>query len=250
MAIPVIDTTTSILAYKQWEVWAYQPYASNAPGSWSSGPLPPGMSLDALTGKISGRGEVPGVYLVELKASNGDGSSAPLMLTVGIEPAAATPDSKYDIAIDLSTGKVSVITYSSGNAPAADAPLLSVKEDDDLVLRVFFTKGGSVIDVGLTSLKFAVKELEPESILVLSSPTFDRQGSGADTAFILHVKFDGDLLQGALTDYENDDGTFFTALGELAWVQLNAESVGPPELRRSSATFKVRIEREIVSPMP
>jgi len=248
MAIPVINTTTSILAYKQWENWAYQPFATNSPTSWSSGPLPHGLSLDAVTGKISGRGEVPGVYLVPLTATNADGASAPLVLTIGIEPASVTPDSKYEMAIDLSSGKVSHLNYSvqSASAQPSETPLLSIKEDDDMLLRILFLKGGNVIDLDLTSLKFAVKELEPESVLVLSTPTFEKQGSGSNAGFLLHVKFDGDLLASSLSNYEEDGGTFFDGLAEIEWIQTNTETIGPVELRRSSATFRVRVERDLI----
>jgi hypothetical protein len=248
MAIPVINTTTSILAYKQWEVWAYQPYATNSPTSWSSGPLAPGLTLDAVTGKITGRGEVPGVYLAELIATNVNGASAPLVLTIGIEPASVTPDSKHEMAIDLGSGQVSLLSYSvqSPTSQPTGAPLISVKEDDDLLLRILFLKGGNVIDLDLTSLKFAVKELEPESVLVLSTPTFEKQGTGSNAGFLLHVKFNGDLLASSLSNYEEEGGTFFDALAELEWVQTNTETIGPVELRRSSATFRVRIERDLI----
>src|SRR5215210_7336697 len=246
MAIPVINTTTSILAYKQWETWEYQPYATNTPMSWSSGPLPAGMILTAATGKISGAAQKPGIYLVPLTATNASGNSDPLVLTIGIEPAAVAPDAKLDVTVEVDTGEVKVVSYSAQTQSQSantttPAPLLSVKEDDDLIMRIFFLKGGGVIDLNLTSLKFAVKELEPESALDLSTPAFAKLGSGASTCFLLHVKFDGDLLASSLGNYEADQGTFFDALAEIERVETNPETVGPVELRRSSQTFRVRI---------
>src|SRR5438067_1482468 len=166
MAIPVINTTTSILAYKQWETWEYQPYATNTPTNWSSGLLPTGMTLTAATGKISGAAQKPGIYLVPLTATNASGNSDPLVLTIGIEPAAVAPDAKLDVTVDVDTGEVKLVSYSAQTQQSQSAntttpaPLLSVKEDDDLLMRIFFLKGGGVIDLNLTSLKFAVKELE------------------------------------------------------------------------------------------
>lgn len=257
MAIPVINPTTSILAYKQWEAWEYQPYATNTPTGWTSGPRPPGMTLNAATGKISGAAQSAGIYLVELLASNASGSSAPLVLTIGIEPAAVAPDAKLDVTIDVDTGEVKLVSYGaqqsqqqqqqqSSNA-ITPAPLLSVKEDDDLLMRVFFLKGGGVIDLNLTALKFAIKELEPESVLDLSTPAFAKLGSGANACFLLHVRFDGDLLAGSLSNYEEDQGTFFSALAEIERIETNPETVGPVELRRSSQTFRVRIERDLIA---
>ena len=251
MSIPVINTTTSILAYKQWEAWEYQPYATNTPTSWSSGPLPTGMTLIAATGKISGAAQKSGIYLVPLTATNASGNSDPLVLTIGIEPAAVAPDAKLDVTIDVDTGDVKVVSYSATqqtqtSTTAQPVPLIMVKEDDDLLMRIFFLKGGGVLDLNLTSLKFAVKELEPESILDLSTPSFAKLGSGANTCFLLHVKFDGDLLAGSLSNYEDDQGTFFEALAEIERIETNTETIGPVELRRSSQTFRVRIERNLV----
>ena len=47
--IPVINTTTSILGYNQYEGWQYQPYATNNPLSWSCPNLPAGLSIDTPT---------------------------------------------------------------------------------------------------------------------------------------------------------------------------------------------------------
>ena len=55
MAIPVIQTHQSVLGYRQGQTWAFQPFAFNGPTSWVASPLPPGMSFDTLTGRISGR---------------------------------------------------------------------------------------------------------------------------------------------------------------------------------------------------
>ena len=46
MSVPVINTTTSVLGYKQWEAWTYQPYATNSPTSWACPNLPAGLSID------------------------------------------------------------------------------------------------------------------------------------------------------------------------------------------------------------
>jgi hypothetical protein len=84
MSIPVIDTTQSVLGYLQHEHWEYQPYATNAPTSWTSTPLPYGISIDPASGLISGRAIYPGVYVFGLTATNASGPSATVVFTMGI----------------------------------------------------------------------------------------------------------------------------------------------------------------------
>ncbi len=47
MSAPVINTATSVLGFKQYEEWEYQPSATGEPCLWSSSPLPAGLSMAA-----------------------------------------------------------------------------------------------------------------------------------------------------------------------------------------------------------
>lgn len=124
---------------------------------------------------------------------------------------------------------------------------LSVKEDDDLLTRISFIRGNTVQDLDIDSIKLVLKEFEPESEIVVSSEPIEKQGASTSTNYLLHAKFDGAKLSAALSNYEADEGTFFYALAEIEYVQINGESVGPGMLVRSSSTFCVRVERDIAS---
>ncbi len=341
MAIPVISATQSVLGYKQWEYFEFQPYATNSPTRWSSNnALPDGLALDAPTkyaitgdsgtgiitatghtivagdqvvivektggssvavdtiyfardvvattslklaatiggaavslgsnitdgkisrkptGKIIGAAEVPGVFVLGLKASNADGDSAEQQFTIGIEPGALVPDSLSWLCVDVVTGQLSVdgkevdpldakALAALEKGETADVPFaFAVKEDDDLLARISFIRGTTVQDINLDALRLVVKEYEPDSVLVVSSEVFDKQGVSTGTNFLLHSKFDGAALAGALSNYEADTGTFFFALAEIEYVQVNPEygDVGPQLLTRTSATFLIRIERDL-----
>src|SRR5207302_11350065 len=99
MAAPVINTTTSVLGYKQYEEWEYQPWASNTPTSWSSSTLPPGLAINGSTGLISGAATLAGVFIVGIIATNADGDSAPVNLTIGIEPVEGSNNQGIDATI-------------------------------------------------------------------------------------------------------------------------------------------------------
>lgn len=46
MPIPVINTTQSVLGFRQYEYWEFQPAATNFPFRWEAMGLPPGSSLE------------------------------------------------------------------------------------------------------------------------------------------------------------------------------------------------------------
>ena len=250
MAKPEINTTQSVLGYLQWQTFAFQPWASNSPTFWNASPLPPGLALHVPTGKISGAATMPGVFVVSLVAGNADGASDPVIFTFGIEPSGSVrPSGVLEVYIDLLTRLVSLNAQNFGDANTKDkGPLFWTKRGDDLVFHITFLKGGVVADLDLIALKFALKELEPENVLV-EGHHWRKVGDGEQTAFRLHVKLDSPELTSALTNYEEDAGTFFNALGEFEWMELNnyAPQVGPPFLRSTTRTFLVEVARDIIA---
>jgi hypothetical protein len=234
MAAPIINLTTSVLGYQQWQTWAYQPVATNMPVLWTSTPLPPGLSLNAGTGLLTGAVSVPGVYLVNLVAANVGGEvSAPVTITIGVDPAFASNKSGVDVSIETGTGVVSV------------TPDIVFKADDDLMLYVTFKKGATVLDLGpLATLQLGFKEFEPDPILVVGS-AFVKSGSGSGTVYQLYVKIDSTALTAALSNYEADSGTQFDAICEIEWQEPNASGVGPVTLRRSTVPFLMPVARNI-----
>lgn len=252
MPVPVISPTTSILGYRQWMYWEYQPYASETPTSWACSGLPAGMSINATTGKISGTASAPGVYQCPLIATNGTGASAPLVLTIGIEESAILPGSAADITVDLITGLVGNSDSTAQSTSTTAVPVFYAKEKDDLLFVVRFRKGGVYVDVPISSLKLGIKELEPENLVVVGGGAtadvdFKKFGSGAGAYFVLPVSFSGEALASVLSNYEADYGTIFNALAELEWVEsTNWAGVGPSTLRRSTRTFWGTIERDLI----
>ena len=232
-SLPVIIPTTSVLGYQQWQNWAYQPAATNDPTGWTSSPLPPGMSLDPGTGLISGACSLPGVYLVNLTAFNADGAAQQYVeLTIGIDPAAASNKSGVDVGIDTGTGAVTV-------------GAVILKEDDDLMFYIQFTKGTTVLDLGdLSVLQLAIKQFEPDDVLVLGS-TFAKVASGSSALYQLYVKIDSSALTAALSNYAENTGTQFSAECEIEWQEPNVSGIGPTPLRRSTALFTLTISRNI-----
>jgi hypothetical protein len=357
---PVIDPTTSVLGYRQFQTWAYQPSASGFPYSWSCDNLPSGLAIDdqttqssftsdstantitvtadnyvedslvyfsvldqtatevgiyhpyrvnyitntdlststttftiredipdstpidivtsPLTGKvghlptglIQGAAQVAGIYECDLICTNMVGTtptdSDSITLTIGIEEAAPSSQaSNVGIIIDLGTLLVSspdlpTVTSTSSSSGSTtqgpsggSTPVLYAKENDDVTLSIQFVKKEQVIDLNLVSLKFAIKEFEPDVIVTLGGGTdpnndFEKKGAKETAYYLLPVHFGGDALAGALSDWEEDIGTLFEALGEIEWIEQVTWNGALVNRKRTCKTFFVTIERDLIQP--
>lgn len=254
MAAPVINTTQSVLGFRQWEPWVFLPHASNTPTSWMISMLPPGVTFDPGSGKIEGPCETPGVFVFSLIATNGDGDSEPVVFALGIEPAGfIAPANTVEMVVDVTSKRVAVVSsgpvqFDDDDGEDKPKPIIFCKAGDDLIIGLRFTKAGVGFAMDLNDLTLSIKELEPESILCTSS-AYETVGTGADTIYTIHIKIDGDALRSALSNYEGDDATQFNALAEIQWKQDNSgsEIVGPAELVGTTRTFTIMIPRDIVA---
>lgn len=211
------------------------------------------------TGLISGAGTTPGVWECTLTATNGDGVSDPLVFPIGIEESASFVNASMGLVFDLVSGVVSsdLIAGSARNDKGGLTPILYVKENDDYLLIVRVQKAGTFIDLSLSSLKIGLKEFEPDSVIcvgggAIESTDFKKLGSGPNAYWVLPVKFETASLKSALLDWEDDNGTQFNALAEIEFVEAagigghNWAGIGPDTLRRTSRTFAINIERDLI----
>ncbi len=245
MPIPVILTTQSVLTYAQWQTWAFQPYATNTPTSWSTSPLPAGITLNPTTGLISGAATTPGVYVVAFRAINGDGSSESQVFTIGIDATSdAPPSGLVQVCIDALTKEVTFGPLGSPIAALDGGSLFTLKSGDDPVFHVVFHRAGVVLDLDLDALRFGVKEIEPDAVVVEST-----EWTVVGTAFRVYCQLSGTALDGALSNYETDTATVLQALGEFEWTENNPydPAIGPETLVNTSRTFRFDIVRELLS---
>ena len=264
--IPVISTTTSVLGYKQWQSWEYQPYATNTPTSWACPNLPAGLSINTTTGLISGAASVAGVFVCGLTATNADGTSTPLVLTIGIDAAsAALTSSGYEVKINVVTREIEFIAATGGTTQTvsqtvtaasstttttgsqtvgATAPNLFAKEGDSLVLWLSFQKDGVNLDLDVQSLAIALKEFNPDVRLVLGN-TWKKFGSGTGAYYGLYAAISGSALSAALNNYEADAGTAFDGLADIQWTETNPDhaTFGPTTFQFTTRDFRLTVAR-------
>ena len=247
---PVISPIQSVLGYLQWQAFEFQIAATQSPTQWFCTPIAPGLLFDDTTGTILGAATVPGVYVFTVQAQNAVGLSDPVTFVMGIEASGfVRPSNIIELVIDVTTRIVSLA--SGSGAQSADgkiSPLFWVKAGDDLLLNLRFLKGGVPADLDVAGIKFALKELEPENVLVASN-AWTPVGAGDDASYRMFVHVDSDELRGALTNYEGDQATQFLALGEFEWIERNTyqPKVGPDILRTSTRTFGVMLPRDLIA---
>ena len=247
---PVISPIQSVLGYLQWQAFEFQIAATQSPTQWFCTPIAPGLLFDDTTGTILGAATVPGVYVFTVQAQNAVGLSDPVTFVMGIEASGfVRPSNIIELVIDVTTRIVSLA--SGSGAQSADGKITAlfwVKAGDDLLLNLRFLKGGVPADLDVTGIKFALKELEPENVLVASN-AWTPVGAGDDASYRMFVHVDSDELRGALTNYEGDQATQFLALGEFEWIERNTyePKVGPDILRTSTRTFGVMLPRDLIA---
>lgn len=230
MSAPVINTTTSVLGYKQWQAWEYQPYATNSPTSWACPNLPAGLTINTSTGLISGAASVAGVFVCGLTATNGDGTSAPLALTIGIEESAALlTNSGYQVEIDVVTRAITVV----------GGPGLFARDNDSLLIWAIFKKNGVALDLDMQSMEIAIKEFAPDNRIVLGSD-WKKYGSGTGAYYGLHAAISGTAIRAALSGYEKDSGIIFDGIGEIGWVEANPDFEDTPPFGPENFQFSTR----------
>lgn len=222
------------------------------------------------TGLISGAATVAGVFNCGLTATNGDGTSAVLMLTIGIAAAAASTalltNSGYQATIDVATKLVTIGSAAASaatNSPALTAetdpstspsirpaPIFFARQNDSFLIWLNFVKNGVPCNLTITALSIALKHMESESRIILGD-TMIQVGSGAGSFFGLYC----DLASAAgladiLANYQGDDGTSFDALAEFAWEETNAAhggGFGPVSFKFSTQDFGVQIATDMAS---
>lgn len=88
---PIITSATSAPGTVGTVFVTYQIAATGSPTSFGATGLPPGLTLNAVTGAITGTPTAAGTTPVALTATNGVGTSAPVTLTITVASAGVAP---------------------------------------------------------------------------------------------------------------------------------------------------------------
>lgn len=248
MPAPVIDTTQSILGYRAFERWVFQPSASGTVTAWTCSPLPPRLDFDPASGKISGYVETPGVYSFRLTAWNELAPSASVRYVFGIDGAVNPAQVGIPLLIDTRTRGVGLAGVTSASAAVqflASSPLFYAKHKDDVALsirlcRVDQNGGVSIQSHQVIGFKFALKSPDEDAI-VLSTDAFGLEVVAGENIYSMNFRMESTLLDALLADNEAT-----TLQAEFEWEIVNPSASGPQTLTQSSASFNVVLQNDII----
>jgi len=203
MSAPVINPITSILSYRRGGVMPnYAPSATNTPTSWACAPVPAGLAFDTATGILSGTPTAAGLYVLNITAINGSGTSTPLVTTLWIYDTSVV-DGPY-IALDLDLGGKAV------TRPGAlkDDPALVAFVGDVVLISLGFKQGDVLQDLGtITSVKVAIKQNFSERKLLEVTTTAQQIGTGHSARYIFGFTLTRSAFQSIINDSINDADT-------------------------------------------
>lgn len=204
-------------------------------------------------GTISGYFETAGPKVVTVSATNSAPATGSREFVFGISPEIApalsgSTSAEWDF--DVETREVTVargaVVGAAAPAAGSTSPLAWWKSGDVFIVRVRFRKNGIVVDPDATSLKLALKEIEPEAGIDLST-NFVRIGTGEASYCDLLVDLTDAAVVAALANYEADAGTFFEALTELQMEHSVTHNSATVTLRLTSRSFPVRLDRDMIA---
>lgn len=256
MPVPVVDTTTSVLAWVRGKYYAFQPAlaaGSDAATGWNiaSGALPDGVSLNSTTGLISGTVDTEAegsIWVAQLRASNGSGNSTPVRLTFGVEYPEVEADGALHALFDLDSG---MVAFRGLDQVAEDGLAIAhVKGRDEFPLAIQFVRRKNVIDLPVVGITVGAKRYEPESLINLQANNDDivyLEGDGETARYVVWLDLSASALANALADEESDDGTAVAVLAELQVEYL--VDMGEEEERtakRTSLSFWLMVHRDLI----
>lgn len=228
MAAPSIHSLLNNLFAEKGVAVSLQMVASNSPTSWAASGLPGGLSISS-GGLISGTPTAEGVFPVTLTASNVDGDDS-LELVFAVMDADTSGDSNniaVDIRMDLVSGAITVlgidedylwgppIDEENQRAEGYRKAKMAVKKGDRFPALIGFTRNGELQDLDVSALSVAMREFATDAEIELTDGTFTKQGSGSTTLYEVVLDLQGDDFAAALSNYEQDNGTYLDGLAEI-----------------------------------
>lgn len=247
MSLPIISNTQGILGYTKGEPWQFQPLITLASGTLgvTSTALPTGITLSGTTGRLTCDGSTPaGLYVIGLQANDGGGNfTAVTEFTIGIEAASSLLAGSSNVGVPLDIDIVTKKVTLAGSTPEEGLPLCVVKQSDVALFNLRFFNGDVQLDPDPDTLKFAIKDLETNALL-LEKNVFGAGSTGATAFYQMPVEFSSTALTNALAGEEADDGgASVICKAEIQWTQT--VSIGAVStLRITTQTFLIQIDRD------
>lgn len=250
MPTPIVSENSGLfLLTKDVPMSSYKPFATELPTSWAGSGLPTGVSINTTTGVISGTPTVLGTNTVSLTATNGTGTSAPLVFVMKVVGSGLVDDGLVNVDIDLQT------LLAVNTSMAADSPLTFGKNGDIIGMALGFKRDGVLRAMTITNITVAVRDTysTPAVTVFNAAPAapLDVLAPRYRVAFDLSA---AEIMTKLLATHERDGakgGTDWEMRAKcevhVEWTPANA--IGAvTELKRTTVTFPIHLAKKVVTP--
>ncbi len=190
-AAPVITSGTSVAAVAGTAFTGYTITATNSPTSLDASGRPAWLTVDTATGVLGGTPTAPGVFTVQLTATNATGASAPSPLSITVTPAAGSPvvtstlgktgranDAFSYQIIASSTGPITGYTAIGLPGGLALNPASGLINGTPTIPGTYQVEIGATNAIGIGGTKILVIDLAAAA----GSPVIGGSGTGSSTA--------------------------------------------------------------------
>lgn len=249
--IPVITSATTASGTFNTS-FNYSIAATNAPQSFAATGLPEGLSIDTITGMISGQPKATGTFVVNLKATNpgGDGGAV-LDLQIG-KATASVAISNTDQAYSGTPKPVSITTNPAGLATTVTYDDVSVAPSSIGTYHVIAT----ISDANYQGAATATLNIYSATLQILTQPTNVTVTEGAPASFTVKASGPGVLTyawrkgNGANTPIVGTSATYTipsTTLADAGTYRVTVSN-GSSSVTSSAAKLTVNSATVIVAP--
>ncbi len=242
------------LTYDVGEQLALALISQPAPATWSATGLPPGITLDASSGLLSGAPTIEGRFIASIAATApGKSASLPALITFtirpgkpGTTPPAVTPQNRIpwimarwdmiDLQV-LARTRVVESTLMGTNG-------IRIKLGDALAFPVFFVGADNVpFDLAPTKIRFIIRPVNnaDEALVFQTNAAPAVVTTEADPYYLITAATGAqqrEIVEAWLDDQEKNEG--LPCVGEIEWTKDSKVY--------SSASFPIMAELDVVRP--
>jgi hypothetical protein len=254
MAVPVVNSNQSILAYGVGQDFTFRFIADVPVSEWildSAQPLPHGLVFHAASGTLMGAGTVPGIWQIGVSAKNADGVSAPVVFLIGFFETDEVEVVKK-VTIRTDTWEVSLpdpVAASGTKAAVAGA----VRYGDDVVFDLrFLSSTLAAVVPRLRMARFSLRGDDTTSSFFTTDAAAFRKTTQLiaglyETRFRLYASLESPELAAWLSDFETESGTEADAFAEFELeIERPSGAPGPAINKITTQKFMLRVRRDIV----
>lgn len=211
--------------------------ATNSPTAYAAAPLPSGISIDPMTGRITGTPSAVGTTTTMIIAANALGESEPAFIIWEVKDAAVGAGLRNDLELDFDLVTREVTIPKVGKQE--DDAVITLLTRDALNLLIGFKKWGQLrlVDAEnkVARISFSLKEFEPEQIITLTQAVGTIVGSGDTTRYRIPLSITREQWS-LLSSYEDDNQTSVRAVGSVELTLVPDDGSDPDEIWRYNQT--------------